>query len=189
LTGGSQAICPQSISCGPFELNWGYPWTFYREIFIYARNNKIPLIALNIPREISRKVRESGFSSLPEEDLELLPPSLTCDVDEEYMDYIRRVFSYHEHRKNNDGAFINFCEAQLLWDKSMAWYLLEYMDQNPERKIVVLTGITHAWKKGIPAQLEQLRDEVGYRVALPEVPDSVEPDKVTTEDADYIFLK
>jgi uncharacterized iron-regulated protein len=173
-----------------FELNWGYPWSLYTEIFMFAQENKIPLIALNIPRHISRKVRESGFSSLSEKDLELLPPNLTCDVDDEYMDYMRRVFSYHEHQRNNEnGSFINFCEAQLLWDKSMAWYLLDYLDQNPGRKIVVLTGLTHAWKKGIPAQVEQLRKNVGYRVALPETPNSVEPDKITEDDADYIFLE
>jgi uncharacterized iron-regulated protein len=173
-----------------FELNWGYPWTLYKDIFLFARENEVPLVALNIPREVSRKVRESGFSSLSEKELEQLPPDLTCDVDEEYMDYIRRVFSYHEHQSiNENGSFVNFCEAQLLWDKSMAWYLLEYLDQNPGRKIVVLTGITHAWKKGIPAQLERLSDEVSYRVALPEIPIAVEPDKLTTDDADYIFLK
>ena len=39
-----------------FYDNWGYSWENYRIIFDYARQKKIPLIGLNVPRDITRQV-------------------------------------------------------------------------------------------------------------------------------------
>lgn len=44
--------------------NWNFPWQAYRKIFEYARNHKIPMIGLNVPREITRQVSRNGFKSL-----------------------------------------------------------------------------------------------------------------------------
>jgi uncharacterized iron-regulated protein len=163
----------------------GTSWPLFRP-FLYARDHDIPLLALNIPQDISQKVRQSGFSSLTDKELKQLPPGLSCSVDGKYMKFIRKAFAYHN---NDDKAFVNFCEAQLLWDKSMAWYLLDYLGKHPGRKVVVITGITHAWKRGIPDQLRQLLGESNYRVLLPEIPGAIEPGSITSDDADYIFLK
>ena len=169
-----------------YEAHWNQPWSLFRDLFLYARDKGIPLIALNIPKEISQKVRESGFSSLSSGELKLLPPGLGCNVDKEYMQFIQRVFELHN---NGDKAFVNFCEAQLLWDKSMAWYLIEFQRAYPGRTIVVLTGINHAWKRGIPNQFRQYSGGSNYCVVLPETPGTVGPGTLTIKDADYIFLK
>ena len=47
--------------------NWTYPWPVYRMIFEYARQEKIAMIGLNVPREITRQVSKGGFNSLTEE--------------------------------------------------------------------------------------------------------------------------
>lgn len=169
-----------------YETHWNQPWSLFRDLFLYAREHGIPLLALNIPQEISQKVRQAGFSSLSDEELKQLPPGLGCNVDEKYMQFIQRAFALH---KNSDKAFVNFCEAQLLWDKSMAWYLLDVQRAYPGRTIVVITGVSHAWKRGIPAQFRQYSGGINYRVLLPEIPGIVEPGTLTSEDADYIFLK
>jgi uncharacterized iron-regulated protein len=51
-----------------FLENWGFGWELYRDILIYARDHTIPLIGLNVPREITRKVGTSGFLSLTDEE-------------------------------------------------------------------------------------------------------------------------
>jgi hypothetical protein len=102
------------------------------------------------------------------------------------MQFIQRAFALHN---NVDKAFVNFCEAQLLWDKSMAWHLREFQKAYPGRTIVVVTGINHAWKRGIPDQLRLYSGGASYRVLLPEIPGIVAPGTLATEDADYIFLK
>jgi len=42
--------------------NWTYPWSLYRMIFEYARKEQIPMIGLNVPREITRQVSRGGFN-------------------------------------------------------------------------------------------------------------------------------
>jgi uncharacterized iron-regulated protein len=166
-----------------YEEFWRFPWSLYRDILLFVRDNRIPALGLNIPQSISRKVVESGFSSLTSEELRQLPPSLTCNVTGEYRDFIRRVYSYHAHEGQE---FTNFCEAQLLWDKAMAWYLVDYVKQHPRRTVVVLTGLTHAWKPGIPDRIREFSASSPFAVLLPQVPDAVEPGDLSADDADYI---
>jgi uncharacterized iron-regulated protein len=186
LDGWVAGTVPLDIFMRFYQAHWSQPWPLFRDLFLYARDHRIQLLALNIPQEISQKVRESGFSSLTSEELKQLPPGLGCNVDEKYMQFIQRAFALH---KNDDKAFVNFCESQLLWDKSMAWYLLDFQRTYPGRTIVVITGINHAWKRGIPDQLLQYSGGINYRVLLPEIPGMIGPGTLTSEDADYIFLK
>jgi uncharacterized iron-regulated protein len=165
-----------------FNEDWGYDWGLYKDIFLYARNKKIPLIGLNVPREITRKVAQRGFQSLSSDELSELPPGITCDLDKRYMDFIKRVFEYKE---NNDETFRNFCEAQVIWDQSMAWHLSQYLRKNPDSLVIVLTGTVHAWKYGIPRQLQKFIS-VKYRVILPDLPGDYST--ITINDADYMVI-
>lgn len=165
-----------------FYRNWGIGWKYYKDIFLYARENRIPMIGLNIPRQITRKIAEQGFLSLNEEELSKLPPGITCQVDEKYMNLLTRIFNIKAHDKR---SFTFFCEAQIAWDQSMAWYIYQYIKKDPGKKIVVLTGSIHAWKYGIPRQLEKYLN-LKYRVILPDLP--VSGEKVSVNDADYIII-
>ena len=165
-----------------FERNWNVSWPLYREIFLYARDNRIPLIGINVPRSIVQKVARSGFTSLTPEERRKLPPDITCNVDSAYMAFIRRAFAGHF---GNERSFLHFCEAQMLWTKSMASRLLDRMREKPKQRIVVLTGVGHALKRGIPAEIG---DDTGYtlRVVLPEVPE-FRTEATTSEEDDYLL--
>lgn len=165
-----------------YYRQWKMPWPLYSGIFLFLREHNIPMLGLNVPAEVSRKVSEQGFGSLSAKELGELPPGLTCDVDRSYMDYIRRAFETH----GGEGKeFVHFCEAQLLWDKAMAWHLKQYLEGNPGRTVAVLAGIAHALKKGIPEQLSRL-SEHSYKVVVPveETPLAA----ITEEYADYVLL-
>lgn len=165
-----------------YEDNWGM-WPQYREIFLYARQEKIPLIGLNLSREITQQVARNGFASLSEEQLEKLP-KVRCVLDPAYEKFIRRALGRHA---NHDSTFRNFCEAQLLWDKIMARNALRYLRDHPDTMMVVLAGSGHSWKYGIPAQLTR-EAKISFRVLLPEIPGRLEAGEVTPEDADYLML-
>ncbi len=60
-----------------FIENWGYQWELYRDIFLYAKENRIPLVGLNVPGEITRKVGSTGFKSLTDNELSKIPPGVT----------------------------------------------------------------------------------------------------------------
>jgi uncharacterized iron-regulated protein len=164
--------------------NWHAAWPLYREIFWYARDHEIPLIGLNVPDEISRKVAREGFASLTQAERKQLPPGISCNVDPTYMDFIRKAYAGHAA---HDRGFVKFCEAQMVWDKSMAWHLIAYEKKKPHRTVVVLAGIGHAWKRGIPEQMA-MDSNFTYRVVLPLIPDQTDRETVTTKDADYVLL-
>ncbi|MGD8343852.1 MAG: ChaN family lipoprotein [Desulfobacterales bacterium] len=163
--------------------NWNFPWQAYGMIFDYAREHKIPMIGLNVPREITRKVSRNGFKSLtPEQKGQLA--EVSCVVDPQYMNYIRQAFGGHGHGQLN---FIYFCEAQMVWDTAMAVYSLNYLEQNPNAVVVILTGVGHAQKGAVPRQI-RLRSEIPYTVILPEVPGGIDRETISTNEADYLML-
>jgi len=165
--------------------NWRMPWPFYREIFWYARDHEIPLVGLNIPEGISKKIAQQGFASLTEEEKKRLPSGISCNVDSTYMEFIRKAYTDHSRQERQ---FVNFCEAQMVWDKSMAFHLVEYLKKNRGRTIVVLAGVGHAWKRGMPGQVA-MESKYTYRVILPLIPDQIDRKSVTTKDADYVLLE
>ncbi len=166
-----------------FYDNWGYSWESYQVIFDYARKKKIPLIGLNVSRDITRQVSRQGFASLNKEQKGKLS-NIACRVDKEYMDYIKKAFGGHAHGKLN---FTYFCEAQLVWDTVMAINALDYLNKNPNAMIVVLTGTGHAQKNAIPRQIRK-RSKAAHAVILPEIKGVIDPETVDHSDADYIIL-
>lgn len=167
-----------------YQANWTVPWSLYKDIFLYARQHHIPMVGLNVTDEIIRKVSRQGFSSLGSDDLKQLPPGISCDIDEGYMNFIQRAYKTHQ---TQGKSLVHFCEAQMVWDKTMAWNLVEFLRKNPQRTVVVLAGTGHSWKRGIPGQVERLSGPAS-RVILPEVPGLIEPKTVRSPDADYILL-
>jgi uncharacterized iron-regulated protein len=167
-----------------FAREWQEPWPLYREIFRYARDQRIPMVGLNIPRDVIRRVAVNGFASLPEDEQGKLPPGITCDLTSDYVAFIRRIFASH---KASDRAFLYFCEAQMVWNKGMAWHLARYLRQNPDRTVVALLGVAHALKRGVPENLEQ-EGVSGVRVVLPELSD-LSRMRASAEDADYLVLR
>ena len=163
--------------------NWNYPWSAYRVIFDYARKEKIPLIGLNVSRNITRQVAQHGFNSLTEDQKGKLQ-NVTCRVDKAYMDYIKKAFGAHAHGKLD---FNYFCEAQLVWDNVMAINTLSYLKKYPDAVVVVLTGMGHAQKGAVPRQIRE-RAQIPLAVILPEVKESIDPETITSKDADYIML-
>jgi len=167
-----------------YENNWTLPWPLYRDIFEYARDHRIPIAGLNVPDEIIRKVARGGFSSLSPEDLKQLPSGISCSVDDRYMNFIRRAHGSGSLKHGKSFRF--FCEAQMVWDAAMAKHLADFSGREGSRMVVVLAGIAHAWRRGIPSQLDQYRPSAPSRVIVPLLTGTIEELAVTSEDADYV---
>jgi len=162
---------------------WRFPWELYSDIFLYCRKHEIPMVGLNVPSEVTRQVARQGFNSLTPEQRGQLH-NVGCVVGPEYEAFIRRAYSFHQH---SGEIFTHFCEAQLVWDTAMAWNLIDAVDKYPGHLFVVLAGNGHAWKYGIPRQVAERR-KISYRVVLPEIPDLLDPENVSVEEADYLWL-
>jgi uncharacterized iron-regulated protein len=175
---------PEKEMIRAFERNWGPSWALYRPIFEFCRENKVTMLGLNVPREITRQVAREGFSSLSKEQRGQLPP-VACILDPEYEKELRRVLGPHGVA---EASFERFCEAQLVWDTAMAHYTLEYLKTKPEDTVVVLAGYIHAWKRAMPDQIRRLSEDTRAYTFLPAVDERLGPDNVTPGDADYLYL-
>ena len=164
-----------------FHDNWNFDWHLYADILKYARDRKIPVVGLNVPRNITRQVARHGFQSLTAEQKAELS-DITCRVDAAYMAYIRKAFGSHAH---GDLDFTYFCEAQLVWDNAMTAYALAYLKKRPDVVMVILAGTGHVRRQAIPAQVQK-RQEMPITVVLPEVPGHIEIKLVDENDADYL---
>ena len=165
-----------------YRNDWGVPWEYYRDIFIYARDNRIRLYGLNLPKEISRKVAREGFAALSPAERRLLPPEITCDVSPAYMILLRQAYANH---CRNDKEFDHFCEAQVLWNRHMARRMQAFQKKNPGHTMVALLGTGHALKKGAPEEMGM--DAASYRVILPEFR-GLNRRNLTERDTDYLLL-
>lgn len=167
-----------------YMVNWSENWLLYRNIFLLARNNHIPMIALNIPKQIVYKVAERGFGSLRPEEKKGLPSDITCVLNTAYTEFLRRIYAHHPE---NERAFTYFCEAQTLRNNGMAWNIAKYAEKHPKRTVVVLAGALHAVKNGIPEQMSTYRN-LRYKVILPELP-GFSAEDASPKDADFFFSR
>lgn len=178
-----------------YETRWGFDWELYAPIIRYAQSNQIPLIALNTPREITRKVAREGLASLTGDELEYIPPLDEIDTsDENYQAMVAEVFGQHGGHGHSGPSFENFFAAQVLWDETMAEAVADYVAASPDTQVIVLAGEGHVvFDFGIPSRVERRlgSDIVAYSVLLnpistaPELADffwiSAAPDLETTE--------
>ncbi|WP_029898799.1 ChaN family lipoprotein [Desulfohalovibrio reitneri] len=166
-----------------FNENWDDSWRLYRDIFLFCRDNGVPMVGLNMPREITRQVAREGFDSLTPAQRGELPP-IVCEVAPAYEEYMRRVAGHGSHGLN----FQHFCQAQLVWDTAMAVHAVDYLRANPGATMVVLCGQIHAWKPAMPTQVADIDSKLRQAVIMPQQPGRVDPGSVSSKDADYLLL-
>ena len=132
---------------------WKYDYELYRPIMLFAKENGIPIIALNIDREITKKVVSGGLDSLSDKQRAQLPNSIDFSNDE-YKKQLKMIYGMHQaYRFKN---FDEFHHAQLLWDESMAKNMVDYLQKNPKYNMTVLAGNGHImYGHGIPDRIKR----------------------------------
>ncbi len=139
-----------------YDQRWGFDWELYAPIFRFAKAHKLPLLALNTPTEITRKVAREGLESLTKEELTHIPPLSEIRTDNaEYRSRIEEIYQQHAHGGHgNSDSFERFFTAQVLWDETMAEKIAQFHQANPNYQIVVLAGKNHiAYGHGIPSRV------------------------------------
>jgi len=132
---------------------WKFDYRLYRPILSFAREQQIPVIALNLPQEIVGKVSKSGFDGLSQEDREKIPAEIDYS-DKAYHERLKSIYEKHSH--SDKKGFERFLQVQLLWDEGMAERASEYLMSNPGRQLVVLAGSGHLmYGSGIPQRVSR----------------------------------
>ncbi|MCF7983414.1 MAG: ChaN family lipoprotein [Thiohalocapsa sp.] len=129
---------------------WRFDYRLYRPLLRFAREAGLPVIALNIEREITEKVGDAGIESLSDSEAARLPE--IDRTDEAYRRHVEAVFDMHP--KGDDADVEHFLDVQLLWDESMAERAARYLREHPEKTLVVLAGAGHVeYGRGIPQRV------------------------------------
>ena len=140
--------------------NWGYNWNYYRDIFLYARDNGMRMFALNAPREVVSAVSKKGLDNLTPEERAFIAPKIDT-ASEEHFTLFKAFFeeaSEGMHAMMNDAQARAMYASQCTWDATMGYNAIralnEFGDQNSV--MVVLIGSGHvAYNLGILRQSAQ----------------------------------
>ncbi|MGE5893595.1 MAG: ChaN family lipoprotein [bacterium] len=137
-----------------YFTRWGFNYNFYRDILNFARANRIPVVALNLRKEIIDKVSKSGIASLSDDEFKEIPKEMDL-TNREYRDFLKDIFDRHSSSPQRD--FDNFFQSQILWDETMAQTIAETLKKSPDVQIIALAGGGHflnSW--GIPDRVKRL---------------------------------
>jgi aminopeptidase N len=158
---------------------WGYDYNLYKPIIDYLKQQNLPLVALNIYGEISRKVARDGIYSLSDNEKKQLPGSMDFS-NERYRKDLNEVFLLHKEQGELKN-FSYFLEAQILWDEVMAESAQKFLTDHPERKLVILAGNSHLGHNyGIPDRLYR-RNHEPFTVV-------VQDEEIEDGVADYVLI-
>ena len=131
---------------------WGFPWELYAPILRFSQSKNVPVVALNTPTEVTRKVSRKGLESLTLADRRFVPAMSEVQVGPAgYRDRIQQIYTEMHQGKGNSDGLTRFFQAQVLWDETMADRIARAVREYPEHQIVVLVGQGHLmYGDGIP---------------------------------------
>lgn len=172
---------------------WGFEPDYYMPLFLHVRQNRIPIVGLNVERRLISRIGKFGWSAIPEEEKEgVTKPARVSRAYEEFLaEVFRRKIKRKKMSDNSDSGFEvkhpkdqlesvgniqpiiiredfqRFVAAQSTWDRAMAQALVAAKVATPDRLVIGVLGrghIEHGY--GVPHQLADL----GFRnvaIALP----------------------
>ena len=155
------------IDDAKWYVNWNFHFNYYKKIFDLAKDNKIPLYALNAPRDLIKKVRMMGWESLSEEDKKIVPqPDLT---NADHLALMKEIFGQTEMpeamKGHGDMMFRALYRAQATWDHVMAKNTLRASKVEDDR-VVVMVGSGHLiYNLGINLRVSE-RDPAKFKTVV-----------------------
>ena len=144
------------VSKSRWYKNWGYHWHYYRDIFLFARQNGIKMYAVNSPRDVVSAVRKKGLQNLTPEEASRIPPKIDTS-NEDHKTLFRAFFAGEESMMHTMSAqmFDGMFAAQCTWDASMGYNAVQNLKKfgGPKAIMVVLIGSGHvAYNLGVQRQ-------------------------------------
>jgi uncharacterized iron-regulated protein len=159
---------------------WRYDYRMLRPIMEYAKANGLPVIALNAPVELTRKVSEGGLEALTAAERAQLPSRIS-PPDKAYRSRLEKIFARHGEDKSQ---LENFMLVQRIWDETMAQNITRFLQPNPDWRMVVFSGSGHiSYGAGIPQDVAARLPGIRQVTLASSDPGDVQPGVV-----DYFIL-
>jgi uncharacterized iron-regulated protein len=147
---------------------WGHDPALYLPIFHFARMNRIPLVAVNVSRSVTRAVSEKGLAGVSRTEREGVgdpAPALPAYENllfDSWRDHLPDDAAHGSSGRTgrtdrNQPEFRRFLESQLVWDRAIAEGMAAAAARHPGALVVGLMGtahVMHGW--GVSHQLQAL---------------------------------
>jgi uncharacterized iron-regulated protein len=147
---------------------WGYDFGAYRDLLLFAKENRIDVIALNPPKDLQEAVGRAGPDNVPEDLRRKLPEIGETDPWQRIV--LRGIFGGHAGHGGGDESFDSFLRVQLLWEETMAQKVVDYLKgpRGEGKRVVTITGGWHVrYGFGLPKKVVR-RLPMAYAIVLPE---------------------
>jgi aminopeptidase N len=162
-----------------YFIRWRYDYNLYKPIIDYLKQQRIPLVALNVQGDLTRKIAREGMYDLSDKQKKELPSDMNFS-NETYRKDLNQVFTVHNKQENLQD-FNYFLQAQMVWDEGMAESAHRFLVNHPDHKMVILAGNGHVrYKYGIPDRLYR-RNHEPFTVV-------VQDEEIEDGVADYVLL-
>ena len=172
---------------------WGYPWGYYRDVFLLAKQYRLPIRGVNAPRAVVAMVGRRGLAGIGGMERGQIAPTIDTTNEEHKQLFLAYVGGNSDTIGARHGAdpetLQRMVEAQCTWDATMAFHAAELIKDNPDPKavVVVLVGSGHvAYGLGIARQAKAYTDK---RVAtvLPIATTPGKPEQIRASVADIVW--
>jgi uncharacterized iron-regulated protein len=177
------------------EVRWYVTWNFnfgyYEKIFDFAREHRLPIYALNAPREVISKIRMRGWAALTDEEKAFFPGEPDVS-NQDHRTLIRTVFESADipHAMKGPGldqVFEGLYRSQSAWDEVMGANAVRAA-QAEGRRVVVCVGSGHLlYNLGLNRRAFE-RSKLPFKTVIAvEIPAGRNTLPVTRSIADYVF--
>ncbi len=130
---------------GGWYKSWGYNWLYYRDVFLFARDRRLPMVAVNAPREVVSSVRKKGFQGLTPEEAAHIPSKIDTESPEHLRLFKASFDDESFHASMDEEGWKAMLAAQCTWDATMGFQAVKSVSGNPDPKaiVVLLVGAGH----------------------------------------------
>lgn len=165
-----------------WQGSWGFPYHLYRPLILLARMANMPLVGINAPANVVKKVARFGLSHLSPEERALIANDIQLDHPA-HRDHVYQAYLKHDHTDLSD--FERFYEAQCVWEETMADQIAQFWRGRPQ-KMVVFVGNGHlVYKFGIP---DRVMRRIDLNMAVMVLYPLTEATKIHKTLSDYVWL-
>jgi len=141
------------------QADWDHVWDMdprlYLPLFQFAREHRVPMLALNVESSLVKRIGAVGLDAVPAGQRQGVGQPAPLPVD--YRDELKAIFAAHAFLSEKGMRFEHFMEAQQFKDRAMAEVIDAYRNSHPNALVVGILGAGHILNgHGVPQQLRAL---------------------------------
>ena len=174
---------------------WGYDFALYRPLLALAVKREIPILGLNISKELKDKIKRRGVDGLTEKDQAKVPEVDVDDADHKawFEDLMAEMGGGghghgggHSGNKDAEEMARKIYFSQVLWDETMADTATRWLGEQPERHVVIIAGSGHCHESAIARRMR--RRGAGRIISVRPVIQGKEARELANPQTDYLFV-